>query len=234
MVIGGPAGPRDAANAHEPPTGEMTDQAHRLRDRPGDRADPAHPGRLGRRHRRLPRARAGARRGGDAGRRRLRARRRHLPAADRPPALGGLDARRARDPPRERAPAAAQLLRPDVPETLVAAVLRSLEGDPAPRYSSARELARALERRPSRRASLRRRPTRLPTNMIARPAAPRAATGGWTADPATPGLAVEPVPRRRARPAPAARPRRAAAPPRRDAPRKSAAGGSCGRSASWS
>ena len=55
MIIGGPAGRRRDDR-----------QAHRLRHRPGQRADPDHPGRLGRRHRRLPRARAGARRGGDA------------------------------------------------------------------------------------------------------------------------------------------------------------------------
>ena len=87
-------------------------QADRLRHRPRERPDPPHAGRLGGRHRRLPGARAGARRGGDPGRRRLRARRLPLPAAHRAPAVGGLDARRARQPARERDPAAADLLRP--------------------------------------------------------------------------------------------------------------------------
>ena len=55
-----------------------------------------HPGRLGPRHRRLPGARAGPRRGGRPARRPLRARRRHLPAAGRAPALRGAVADRAR------------------------------------------------------------------------------------------------------------------------------------------
>ena len=48
-----------------------------------------HAGRLGARHRRLPGARAGARRGGRTARRPLLARRRHLPADRRPAALRG-------------------------------------------------------------------------------------------------------------------------------------------------
>ena len=55
-----------------------------------------HPGRLRARHRRLPRARAGPRRGGRARRRPLRARRRHLPAHVRPAPLRGDVADRAR------------------------------------------------------------------------------------------------------------------------------------------
>ena len=62
-------------------------EADRLRHRAGDRTDPDHPGRLGGRHRRLPLARAGARRGGDAGNRRLRARRRPLPVPHRAAAV---------------------------------------------------------------------------------------------------------------------------------------------------
>ena len=85
-------------------------QADRLRDRPGDRADADHPGRLGRRHRRLPGARAGARRGGDAGDRRLRARRRPLPVPHRPAALRGLLPGRAGGAPAEREAAAAEHL----------------------------------------------------------------------------------------------------------------------------
>ncbi len=87
-------------------------QADRLRDRASRRADATDAGGLGGRHRRLPGARAGPRRGGDAGLRRLRARRRDLPAPDRAPSVGGNDAGRARDPSRERAAPAAQLLRP--------------------------------------------------------------------------------------------------------------------------
>ena len=82
-------------------------QAHRLRDRAGRRADPHNPGRLGGRDRRLPGPRAGARRGGDARLRRLRARRRPLPVPDRAPALRGGLARRACGPPAERAAAGA-------------------------------------------------------------------------------------------------------------------------------
>ena len=62
-------------------------QAGRLRHRQGHRAVEHHPGRLGARHRRLPRARAGPRRGGRPARRPLRARGRHLPADLRPPAV---------------------------------------------------------------------------------------------------------------------------------------------------
>ena len=80
-------------------------QADRLRHRPGGGADPDHPGRLGRRHRRLPRPRAGPRRGGDAGLRRLRARRGPLPVPHRAAAVRGLLAGRAGGPPAERAPA---------------------------------------------------------------------------------------------------------------------------------
>ena len=105
MVIGGPPARRPAG-----PRRRDDRQADRLRHRPGDRADADHPGRLGRRHRRLPRARAGPRRGGDAGHRRLCARRRPLPVPDRPAALRGLDAGRAGGAPAEREAAAAQLL----------------------------------------------------------------------------------------------------------------------------
>ena len=54
---------------------------------PRRRGDRAHAGRDGARHGRLPLARAGARRGGDRGRRRLLARRRALRAAHRPAAV---------------------------------------------------------------------------------------------------------------------------------------------------
>ena len=62
-------------------------QARGLRYRQGDGAVEHHPGRLRARHRRLPRTRAGARRGGRAERRSVRARRRHLPADLRTTAL---------------------------------------------------------------------------------------------------------------------------------------------------
>ena len=187
MVIGGPAGgpPRDDR------------QARRLRDRPRRRADPADPGRLGRRHRRLPLARAVARRGGDADLRRLLARRRHLPAAHRPPALRGQQPRRAGDPPRERAAAAADQLREGHPRG-------ALEGRPA----GARERARGpLRRRPrlrrgaARRARRdrarrrRRRPGSSTSGAPPRPGSPRASRG------------------RRPSPARAARPRRTSPPP---------------------
>ena len=74
-----------------------------------------HPGRLGARHRRLPRARAGARRGGRPARGPLRARRRHLPAALRPPALRGAVADRARAKQQREVPPPLDELNPDVP-----------------------------------------------------------------------------------------------------------------------
>ena len=139
MVIGGPraggGGRRDDS------------QADRLRDRPRGRADPDHPGRLGRRDRRLPGARAGAWRGGDPGDRRLRARRRPLPVPHRPPALRGLLAGRAGGAPAERAPAAA-----DAPTTTrsrrrsAPRCCNALEGDPRRRYASAGALAAGLGR----------------------------------------------------------------------------------------
>ena len=73
------------------PRGRRRDdgETDRLRDRPRARPDTDHPGRLGGRHRRLPGPRAGARRGGDAGDRRLRARRRPLPVPHRAPPVRG-------------------------------------------------------------------------------------------------------------------------------------------------
>jgi serine/threonine-protein kinase len=97
---------------------------------------------------------------------------------------------------------------PDVPETLSRAVLRSLEGVVAARYSSARELSRALE------AGLRgdeppAPSDELPTNMLA--PVPTDVTRRMEPEPSTPVApqAPPPPPRRRqtpatARPAPAA------------------------------
>ena len=74
--------------ARQPPAQRRGDgQARRLRHRQGRRGLGHHEGRLGARHRRLPGARAGARRGGRPVVGPLRARRRRLPAAGRPPAL---------------------------------------------------------------------------------------------------------------------------------------------------
>ena len=113
MVIGGPARrAQPGATAHDPPTGEMTVKLTDFGIARAAEQTPADAGGLGGRHRRLPGARAGPRRGGDARLRRLRAGRGHLPAPDRAPAVGGNDPVRARDPPRERAAVAAQLLRP--------------------------------------------------------------------------------------------------------------------------
>jgi len=106
---------------------------------------------------------------------------------------------------------------PEIPETLSRAVLRSLEGDPAARYSSARELSRALDaglagREPAPPSD------ELPTNMLGTTATE--ATRRIERDPATP-VAPYPVPPRRA-PAPAPAPRPVATPaPQR--PKRSAA-----------
>jgi serine/threonine-protein kinase len=102
---------------------------------------------------------------------------------------------------------------PDVPETLSRAVLRSLEGDPAARYSSAGQLATALEdgiagREPSTPAD------ELPTDMLG-PAT--SATRRMDPDPPTP-VSPQPAVARRRAPAPAPAPRpvaRAAEPARR-------------------
>jgi serine/threonine-protein kinase len=108
---------------------------------------------------------------------------------------------------------------PDVPETLSAAVLRSLESDVNDRYGSARELSRAL------RAGLAGRqppdPEDVPTHAMAG-APPTQATRRMSQDPATP-VAPQPVPARR----PPPRPRPAITPAQ--APRKRSALGSIGR-----
>ncbi|MDX6581350.1 MAG: eukaryotic-like serine/threonine-protein kinase [Solirubrobacterales bacterium] len=106
---------------------------------------------------------------------------------------------------------------PDVPETLSQAVLTSLEGEAAARYSSARELSRALE------AGLRgEQPAppsdELPTNMLASPST--AATRRMSSpEPRTP-IAPEPFVQRRP-PAPSPRP---VITPAQARPRRSAAG----------
>jgi serine/threonine-protein kinase len=101
---------------------------------------------------------------------------------------------------------------PDVPEELSHAVLTSLEGESAARYSSARELARALE------AGLRGEEPpppvdEMPTNMLASPST--AATRRMSApDPRTPVSPQPVVPRRAPAPAPVPRPVAAPARPR--------------------
>ena len=88
---------------------------------------------------------------------------------------------------------------PEVPETLSRAVLRSLEGDAAARYSTARELSHALEqglagREPSPPSD------ELPTDMLSRTTA-TAATRRMQPEQATPA-APEPAPAPRRRPEP--------------------------------
>jgi eukaryotic-like serine/threonine-protein kinase len=92
---------------------------------------------------------------------------------------------------------------PDVPETLSAAVLRSLESDVSDRYTSARELSRAL------RAGLSGRQPPAPEDAPTRALAgtpPTAATRRMDPEPPTP-VSPQPIPARRpaaprARPAP--------------------------------
>jgi eukaryotic-like serine/threonine-protein kinase len=93
---------------------------------------------------------------------------------------------------------------PEVPETLSRAVLRSLEGEPSARYSTARELAAALEdglagREPSPPSD------ELPTDMLS--AGPTtAATRRMAPEPATPVAPQPAAPPRRAPARPAPRP----------------------------
>jgi eukaryotic-like serine/threonine-protein kinase len=108
---------------------------------------------------------------------------------------------------------------PDVPETLSRAVLRSLEGDVAARYGSARELSRALEagiagREPAVPSD------QLPTDMLG-PAT--ASTRRIPANPPTP-VAPQPVAPRR-RPAPSPRPVPSPVEPRAARPRRRSAAG---------
>jgi eukaryotic-like serine/threonine-protein kinase len=92
---------------------------------------------------------------------------------------------------------------PDVPETLSRAVLTSLEGEAAARYSSARDLAGALD------AGLRGQEPpppsdELPTNMLAAGGATAATRRMPAPEPRTPVSPepITPAPRRPARPAP--------------------------------
>ena len=199
MVIGGPAG-----------GGEMTVKLTDFGIARASRADPDHPGRLGRRHRRLPGARAGARRGGDPGLRRLRARRRPLPVPHRAAALRGRLAGRARDPPAERAarcrpaPTTTTSRRRSATRSCVA-----LEGDPVAPLRRRRRARRRAAPRPDGRS---RRPA---------PTAHDAACSAATRRPPPPGTCRGPGPsgrpQRRARrpprqrqPAPPPQPRRRA------------------------
>ncbi|MFL5870099.1 MAG: protein kinase domain-containing protein [Solirubrobacterales bacterium] len=93
---------------------------------------------------------------------------------------------------------------PDIPETLSRAVLRSLEGEPSARYSTARELAQALEdglagREPAPPSD------ELPTDMLSTGTA-TAATRRLAPDPATPVSPQPAAPPRRAPARPAPRP----------------------------
>ena len=154
MIIGGPAG-----------GGDMTVKLADFGIARASRADPDHPGRLGRRHRRLPVARAGARRGGDPGLRRLRARRRPLPVPHRPAALRGRLAGRAGGAPAVRAaaaPLAPTTTRfPRASATPCCARSKATRRAASPR---AGELADALRRGLRRRVAL--PPTEAPTRVL--------------------------------------------------------------------
>ena len=137
--------------ARQPPAQPRGDgQARRLRHRQGGRRLRHHAGRLGDRHRRLPGARAGARRARRPAVGPLRARRRRLPAARRPPALPGRLADRPRAPAGDRPAAAARRGRPRRPAALAAAVARALHRDPEHRYADAAEMETRAARRPAR------------------------------------------------------------------------------------
>ena len=121
-------------------------QAGRLRDRQGRRADPHHPGGLGARHRRLPLARAGARRGGRPALGHLLARGLRLPVPGRAAAARVL----ARSPSwrsssRRRRSSRSPIHRPEVPAELDRAIRVCLAREPAARYASTLEMARALD-----------------------------------------------------------------------------------------
>ena len=178
-------------------------QARRLRDREGDRAVLDHAGRLGARHRRLPRARAGARRGGRSALGPLLARRRRLPAAVRPPALRGSVAVRAGAEAAARAAGAAGRAQPAT----------SRRSSRVPSRSRSRSSRRSARRRPpswSRRSATARAGSRRPARRAPRPAATTAATRVLASEPTT---ATRALPRAR-RPPPqvaARRPRPPAA-----------------------
>ena len=145
MIIGGPAGRR----RHD-------HQARRLRDRPRQRADADHPGRIGGRDGRLPRARAGPRRGGDARLRRLLARRRPLPV----PHAAGSPTRAPRSPSSPSASSPSSRSTP--PPTATTSRRRSAtpcwsRSTPTPqhRFAAAGELADALRRGARRRVARR-------------------------------------------------------------------------------
>ena len=130
-------------------------QARRLRDRARHRPVEHHPGRLGARDRRLPRARAGARRGGRPARRSLLARRRRLPAADRPPArTRPTRCRSSRSSSSASRRRSVDELNPRVPPELADAISMALALDQEDRPETAMLLGRGdRRRRPRRRAA---------------------------------------------------------------------------------
>ena len=133
-------------------------QAGRLRHRQGRRADAHHAGRLGARHRRLPVARAGARRGGRPGLGHLLARRLRLPVPDRPAAARVRLAHRAG----AQAAAGGGAADPRLPPRGAAGARRGvrlcLERDPGARYRSALEMAAGARGRAARRGDRRHAP----------------------------------------------------------------------------
>ena len=141
MIIGGPG---RARRRHDR-------EAGRLRHRPRQRADTNNPGRLGRRDGRLPGARAGARRRGDPGLRRLLAGRRPLPVPHRPPALRGRLAGRAGGAPAVRAAAAPLLLQRRRPPERRRRRARRARLRPGPPLRRRRRAGRRAAPRPGRR-----------------------------------------------------------------------------------
>ena len=138
--------PRRQAGQPAALRGDRHHQARRLRHRKGGRADAHHPGRLRARHRRLPVAGAGARRGGRPGFGHLLARRVRLPVPDRPAAARVHVADRAG----AQAAAGARAADHGPPARGAAASSTRRSGSassasPGARYRSALELAEAIE-----------------------------------------------------------------------------------------
>ena len=209
---------RDVKPGQPPALRRRRRQARRLRHRQGgQRGVVDHPGRLGARHRRLPRAGAGAGRGGRPAADIYALGVVDLPAAQRPPALRGGVADRARAQAAARGAAAARRrwTRRSRRRSRRASTARSRSTRPTA-TRRAEELREALED-----GAARRRPDA--TARDARVAADTAATRHRDARPAR--RARPRSPRRRARAAPAARPAHARPAPvaaGRGAPRRGA------------
>ena len=202
-------------------------QARRLRHRPRDRSVEHHPGRLGARHRRVPCARAGPRRGGRPALRHLLAGRGRLPAAVRTPALRGGSLSELTLKQQREAPERLDVLDPEVPRELAQAVSMALSIDAAARPPDAMVFAEALQngakgRAPSDTAPTAHLGSSASTEILADRSPPTAATRVAAAQAAAPRTR-QPPPRRRIepqraapRPAPGYAPATAAPAARRD------------------